>query len=155
MEKMNDLRDLLKHEVQDLMSAEQQIIDALPKMIEKASNPTLKKGLQEHLHVTEIQHKRCEQVLTLMSASNNGEQQPGLLSKLFGGGEKMCKGMQGLIKEGQKILAADIDPKVMDAAIIASAQKIEHYEICGYGTVRAYARQLNLPEVARLLEVTF
>ena len=126
MEKMNDLRDLLKHEVQDLMSVEQQIIEALPSMIEKASNPTLKKGLQEHLQVTEVQKKRCERVLTLMNASNNAEQQSGLLSKLFGGGEKMCRGMQGLIKEGEKILDADIDPKVMDAAIIACAQKIEH-----------------------------
>ena len=117
MEKMNDLRDVLKHEVQDLMSVEQQIIEALPSMIEKASNPTLKKGLQEHLQVTEVQKKRCERVLELMNA-NNQSQQSGFLAGLFGGGEKVCKGMQGIIKEGEKILGADIDPKVMDAAII-------------------------------------
>src|SRR4051812_16026794 len=154
MEKMNDLKDLLKHEIEDLKSAEQQIIDALPTMIEKANNPTLKKALQEHLQVTEIQKSRLEEVLELLDKDRRQGQSGGFLSGIFGGGEKVCKGMQGLIKEGEKIMGADMDKQVLDAAIIACAQKIEHYEICGYGTVRAYANELKLPEISKLLEQT-
>jgi len=154
MEKMNDLKDLLKHEVEDLKSAEQQIIDALPKMIEKANNPTLKEALQEHLELTQTHKSRCEEVLEMLTENEEEKQQPGVLAKLFGGGETVCKGMQGLIKEGEKIINADMNPQVVDAAIISCAQKIEHYEICGYGTVRAYANELNLPEVSRILEET-
>ena len=154
MEKMKDLKDLLKHEVEDLKSAEQQIIDALPKMIEKANNPTLKEALQEHLELTQTHKSRCEEVLEMLTENEEEKQQPGVLAKLFGGGETVCKGMQGLIKEGEKIINADMNPQVIDAAIIACAQKIEHYEICGYGTLRAYANELNLPEVSKILETT-
>jgi len=154
MEKMKDLKDLLKHELEDLKSAEQQIIDALPKMIEKANNPTLKDALQEHLDLTRTHKSRCEEVLEMLTENEEEKQQPGVLSKLFGGGETVCKGMQGLIKEGEKIINADMNPQVVDAAIIACAQKIEHYEICGYGTLRAYANELNLPAVSRILETT-
>jgi ferritin-like metal-binding protein YciE len=158
MEKMINLRDLLVHEVQDLYSAEEQIIEALPMMIEKAGNTQLKKALQEHLKVTEQQKKRLDEVKhLLLSESENAEQDgksKGLFSGLFGGGKQKCKGIEGLIEEGQKVMGEDMTPEVLDAAIIACAQKIEHYEICGYGTARAYAIELNLRDVAEMLEET-
>jgi ferritin-like metal-binding protein YciE len=153
MEQMINLKDLLVHEVQDLYSAEEQIIEALPSMIEKANNSQLKKALQDHLKVTEKQKDRLDKVKQLLGVEEQGEKK-GLFSKLFGGGSHKCKGTEGLIKEGQKIMAENMTTEVRDAAIIASAQKIEHYEICGYGTARAFARELNLGEVAELLEET-
>jgi len=154
MEKMKDLRDLLKHEIEDLISAEQQIIEALPSMIEKAKNPQLRQALQEHLQVTEMQKTRLDKVMETLKANNGKEESKGIFNGIFGGGEKVCKGMQGLIKEGEKIISADMNPQVLDAAIIACAQKIEHYEICAYGTVRAYANELKIPQVSQLLEQT-
>ena len=155
MEKMNDLRDLLKHEAEDLYSAEEQIIEALPQMIEKASNAALKNSLTEHLRVTEKQRDRLDRVLEMLTKGNeeeNGTKKKKLLG-LFGGAKK-CKGMEGIISEGKKMMGEDMDPEVMDAAIIASAQKVEHYEICGYGTARSYASELGLQKVATLLEQT-
>ena len=152
MEKMNDLKDLFKHEIQDLYSAEEQIIEALPKMIEKASNPQLKKALQNHLDVTRRQLSRLEQVQNMIGEGETGEEK-GLLSRLFKG-RQVCKGTEGLIEEGEKIMSHDMNQEVLDAAIIASCQKLEHYEICGYGTARTYARELNMEEVAVLLEQT-
>jgi len=158
MEKMQDLKDLFTHEVEDLLSAEKQIIEALPSMIEKAKNQQLKNALQQHLTITEKQKERLEEIIEALKGASTAkdakEEKSGLLSRLFSGGEKMCKGMQGLIKEGEKIIGADMNPQVLDAAIIACAQKIEHYEICGYGTVRAYAAELNLPEISKKLEQT-
>lgn len=163
MEQMISLRDLLKHEIMDLYSAEEQIIEALPAMIDKAKNTDLKKALQEHLKITEEQKKRLDQVRQLMNEDNEneesqepGEEKKGFFSRLFGGadGKEKCKGMEGLIDEGQKIMSAKISPEALDAAIIASAQKVEHYEISGYGTARAYASELNLDEVQKLLEQT-
>lgn len=154
MEKMNDLRDLLKHEIMDLHSAESQIIKAMPAMIGKARNPELKQALQQHLKVTEGQVKRLEKVQQHMdgaAASNNKDE--GLLSRLFKRSQ-VCRGMQGIIDEGERVMSEDMSPEVMDAAIIACAQKIEHYEICGYGTARAFAEELGLTEVATLLEQT-
>ena len=153
---MINLKDLLVHEVLDLYSAEEQIIAALPKMIEKAGNNQLKKALQDHLKVTEEQKNRLDEVKKLLLGAEEAENQgksKGLFG-LFGGGSHKCKGTQGLIEEGEKIMGEDMTPEVLDAAIIASAQKIEHYEICGYGTARAYARELNLGDVAELLEET-
>jgi ferritin-like metal-binding protein YciE len=154
MEKMNDLKDLLKHEIQDLYSAEEQIISALPMMIEKAKNPDLKKALQDHLRVTKQQLSRLEQVQTQLGndKENSGENK-GLLSRLFKS-RQTCRGMQGLIEEGNKVMEEDMHPDVLDAAIIASAQKIEHYEICGYGTARTFARELGIEKAAQLLEQT-
>jgi ferritin-like metal-binding protein YciE len=155
MERMQDLTALLKHEVEDLMSAEDQIIEAMPAMIEKATNAALTKSLKDHLRVTEKQRKRLDQVQKLL---NNGEQpaeKKGFLSNLFGGsGKSECKGMKGLIEEGQKVMAEDMNTDVKDAAIIACAQKIEHYEICGYGTAKAYAKEINRPDIAKLLDET-
>lgn len=157
METMINLNDLLKHEILDLYSAEEQIIEAMPAMIEKAKNPELKKALREHLRVTEEQKKRLDKVKETFGEGNgeDGGEKKGFFSRLFGGsGAEKCKGMEGLITEGQKIMAADITDEALDAAIIASAQKIEHYEICGYGTARAFARELQLAEVERLLSET-
>jgi ferritin-like metal-binding protein YciE len=158
MDAMNDLKALLKHEVQDLVSAEDQIIEAMPAMIEKAKNPQLKKALEEHLRVTEKQRQRLDQVLGSFNGEGkeeeNGGEKKGFLSGLFGGGTQKCRGMEGLITEGEKVMGEDMSPEVMDAAIIACAQKIEHYEICGYGTARAYARELKMAEAERLLDET-
>lgn len=155
MEKMKDLRDLLHHEVMDLASAEEQIIAALPKMIEKAGDPALKTALREHLRVTEEQKKRLDKVHGLLHGGKAPEgEDKGLFGRLFGGASHKCKGTQGLIEEGEKVMGEDMNPEVMDAAIIASAQKIEHYEICGYGTAKAFALELGLTEVARLLDQT-
>lgn len=153
---MINLKDLLMHEIQDLYSAEEQIIEALPSMIEKANNSQLKKALQDHLKVTEKQKDRLDQVKQLLGEEEEGEgeEKKGVFSRLFGGGAHKCKGTEGIIKEGQNILGENMTTEVRDAAIIASTQKIEHYEICGYGTARAYARELNLGEVAELLEET-
>lgn len=152
MEKMRDLRDLLTHEVADLYSAEQQIIEAMPLMIEKANNPQLRQALEQHLQVTRNQVDRLTQVQSILGERQN-DNDDNIFSNLFGSGVK-CKGMEGLIDEGQKVMGENMSPEVMDAAIIACAQKIEHYEICGYGTARAYARQLGLTEAERLLEQT-
>jgi ferritin-like metal-binding protein YciE len=154
MEKMNDLSDLLKHEIQDLYSAEEQIVSALPNMIEKAKNPDLKKALKDHLQTTRQHLSRLEQVKTQIgSEKENDSENKGLFSRLFKS-RQVCRGMQGLIEEGNKIMGEDMHPDVLDAAIIASAQKIEHYEICGYGTARTFARELGLEKAAQLLEQT-
>ncbi|MCU7552194.1 ferritin-like domain-containing protein [Chitinophagaceae bacterium LB-8] len=152
MDKLKDLRDLLKHEIKDLYSAEEQILDAMPAMIEKANNPTLKQALEMHLQDTRTHKDRLVQVQELLGEYDKKED-TGFFAGLFGD-SVTCKGMEGLINEGEKIMGEDMNPEVMDAAIIACAQKIEHYEICGYGTARAYARQLNLVNVAQLLEQT-
>src|SRR5215213_11705037 len=156
MEKMNDLRDLLKHEIEDLQSVEDQILEALPKMIDKANNPDLKKALSEHLKVTEQHKARLEKIVKNIGSGNdesNGKKK-GILGGIFGGGKHVCKGMKGIIEEGEKIMGTDISPEALDAAIIASAQKVEHYEICGYGTARTFARELGMEQIARQLELT-
>lgn len=154
MDNMNHLRDLLVHDVHDLYSAEEQIIKALPAMIEKANNPQLKQALEQHLRVTEQQRDRLDQVRQLLGANNDDSNQGyGIFAGLFGSGIK-CKGMEGIISEGEEVLAIDMDPAVKDAAIICAVQKVEHYEICGYGTAKAYAEELGLIDVAQLLQQT-
>jgi ferritin-like metal-binding protein YciE len=151
MENMNQLRDLLKHEIKDLYSAEEQIIEAMPKMIEKANNRNLKKALQDHLQVTRKQKGRLDDALEALDEEREekGEGVFGLFK-----GEQKCLAMQGLISEGEKLMKEDMSPEVSDAAIIAAAQKIEHYEISSYGTARTYAQELNLDEVEELLQET-
>lgn len=154
MEKMNDLKALLRHCVQELYSVEEQIIEAMPAMIAKAENPSLKQALEQHLRVTENQRDRIDQVRQMLGADEESvTNYTGILSNLFGGGSK-CKGMEGIIDEGQKIMAENLSDEVMDAAIIGGSQKIEHYEIAAYGTARTYAQQLGLTDVARLLQQT-
>jgi len=155
MKDMNQLRDLLKHEIKDLCSAEEQIIDALPKMFEKATDPKLKQALSNHLRVTEKQRDRLDEVLELLEDNQDQEKEKSGIMGLFrGSGKQTCKGTKGLIEEGESVMKEDMTSDVMDAAIIACAQKIEHYEICAYGTTRAYAEELNLNKVERLLRQT-
>lgn len=151
MENMNQLRGLLKHEIKDLYSAEEQIIDALPKMIEKANDKNLKKALQDHLQVTRKQKGRLDDALEALDEERKeeGESVFGLFK-----GEQKCLAMEGLISEGEKLMKEDMSADVSDAAIIAAAQKIEHYEISSYGTARAYAQELNLDKVEELLRQT-
>jgi ferritin-like metal-binding protein YciE len=154
MENMNDLRDLLIYDVLHLRSAEEQIVAGMPAMIAKASNPQLKQALEQHLRVTEMQVQRINQVCQMLGAdASSGSQGTGIFAGLFSAGTKSM-GIAGLITEGGKVMALDMDPDVMDAAIIGCSQKIEHYEIAGYGTARTYAEQLGLTDVAQLLQQT-
>ena len=136
---LNSLRDLFIDELRDLYDAETQITEALPKLIEKAHYPELKSALQEHLEVTRGQIARLEQIFGRLSEKPTGE---------------TCKGMKGLIKEGDDMAGRDGPPSVIDAAIISAAQRVEHYEMAGYGTVRTYANLLGESEFANLLQQT-
>jgi ferritin-like metal-binding protein YciE len=157
MKKINDLRELLRHELNDLYSAEAQMIEALPDLIKSASSKELKTALSQHLKVTQVQKTRLDKVRELL---NDGEKQPkeekGFFANLFSSseGEEHCKAMEGLIKEAHALTDEDMTPEAMDAAIIAAAQKVEHYEISSYGTAKAFAMQLGLTEVAQLLNTT-
>jgi len=137
--KLNSLQDLMVDEVRDLYSAEKQLVKALPKMAKAATSPRLKTLLQEHLAETENHVKRLEQVF----------QHLGLNARA-----KKCKGMEGLIQEGSDMLEEDADPEVLDAAIIASGNRVEHYEIAAYGTVRTYAQILGNQQIANLFQQT-
>jgi len=137
--KLNNLNDLLVHELKDIYSAEHQITKALPKMIKAASSEKLKAAFEEHLQVTEQQIERLDKVFDLMGEKAEAEH---------------CKAMEGIIKEADSMLSERADASVMDAALIASAQRVEHYEIAAYGTVCTYAKQLNLSDVANLLATT-
>lgn len=153
MDKMKDLKALLRHDVQMLCSVEDQIIEALPAMISRASASGLKDALQQHLDVTRTQRNRLNKVRYILGSSEeDATRYSGVLASIMGSSK--CKGMEGLIDEGQKIMAENISDEVMDAAIIGGCQKIEHYEIAAYGTARTYAEQLGLIEVAQLLQRT-
>lgn len=154
MSEMKNLKDLLKHELEDLYSAEEQIIEALPAMIGEASERLLKNSLNDHLKVTKKQLARLDKIKKMLGKEEKEE--PGLFTKLFSGeeGEHHCIAMEGLIDEGKKMMREEMEPEVLDAAIIAAAQKIEHYEISGYGTAKAFALHLGFREVARLIDET-
>ena len=150
---MNHLKDLLRFDVRHLYSTEEQIIDALPAMIKKAHNPNLKQALEQHLRVTQQQRDRLDRVKQLLGDKDRDDNDGGIFEGLFDTGTK-SKGIDGLISEGKKVMNIDMDPTVMDAAIIGACQKIEHYEIACYGTARTYAEQLGLTDVAQLLQQT-
>lgn len=156
MPAIETLDALLKHELKDLYSAETQIIEALPKLIEAATGEELKQVLQQHLNVTEAQKQRLEAVQELLGEDSQPKEKRGFFANLFARGEggEHCKAMEGLVDEANSLLQENMSPEVMDAAIIAAAQKVEHYEISSYGTARAYALQLNYTEVAELLSQT-
>jgi ferritin-like metal-binding protein YciE len=156
MEPINDLRNLLKHELQDLYSAEVQLIKALPDMEKKATNPKLKKAFSDHLEVTKEHRNRLNKVQQMLSDEKATPENKGFFAKLFSSeeGDTHCKAMEGLIKEGKSLMSDNMTPEVMDAALIAAAQKVEHYEISSYGTARAYAIQLGLNSVTSLLKET-
>ena len=136
---LNSLRELYVDQLKDLYSAETQITKALPRMAKKAESRDLKSAFEEHLHQTQGQIERLDQIFQLLRQSPRG---------------KKCVGMEGLIAEGKEIMTEDLDPAVMDAALIAAAQKVEHYEISGYGTARAYARLLDEDQAVQLLSET-
>ena len=114
---IDSLRKLYVDELKDLYSAEKQILQALPKMIKKAQNEQLKKAFEDHRQVTEMQVERLDRVFEMLGKAARG---------------KKCKAMEGLIEEGKEMMQEDMDPEVMDAALIGAAQRIEHYEMAGY-----------------------
>jgi ferritin-like metal-binding protein YciE len=139
MAKLDTLKDLLIDELKDLNDAEHQITKALPKMAKAASNPQLQTAFTSHLAETEGQIRRLEQVFKALGLNPT---------------RKTCEAMKGLLKEGDEVLEEKADPDVKDAALIAAAQRVEHYEMAGYGTVRTFARTLGLNDVAQLLQET-
>jgi ferritin-like metal-binding protein YciE len=136
---LNSLQDLFVEELRDLYSAENQILKALPKMAKAASSPELRQAFQEHLEQTKGHVERLQNIFTKLDKSPRG---------------KKCKAMEGLIEEGSELLKEDAEPAVLDAGLIAAAQRVEHYEIAGYGTVVAYAKLLKDADAAELLQET-
>lgn len=134
---MDDLRDLLIHELQDVYHAEKQLVKALPKMAKNASHDELKEAFTSHLAETEEQIRRVEQVFKHLGETPKA---------------KKCQAMEGLISEGKEIMEEDAEESVMDAALIAAAQKVEHYEIATYGTLCAWAKLLEENEALQLLK---
>ena len=136
---MQDLQDLFIDQLRDLYNAEKQLVKALPKMAKKASDEGLKQAFTMHLEETKGHVERLEQIFDQLGKRASG---------------KTCKAMKGLVEEGQEAMEEDATPEVLDAALIAAAQRVEHYEIAGYGTVRSYAKLLGNSEAAKLLQQT-
>jgi ferritin-like metal-binding protein YciE len=137
--KLKTLHDLYIDELKDLYNAEHQLLKALPKMAKAASDTKLAKAFTDHLSETKGQVDRLEGIFKKLDVSPKG---------------KTCKAMEGLLEEGKEVMAEDADPTVMDAALIAAAQRVEHYEMAGYGCVRTFARLLDYDEAADLLQET-
>src|SRR6187549_51026 len=136
---LESLQDLYLEQLRDLHSAEDQIIEALPKMIKKTNHPELRRAFETHLRQTEEQLRRLEQI---------GEQSGQDL------GGHTCKGMKGLLEEGEELMKERADSDVLDAALISAAQRVEHYEMAGYGCARTFARLLGFAEAEVLLQET-
>ncbi len=136
---LSNLTDLLKHELDDLYSAEKQITKALPNMSKAATSPALQAAFNYHLDQTGQHITRLDQAY----------QQLGLRP-----GRHKCAAMEGLLKEGADLIATESDPEVLDAALIGAAQRVEHYEMAAYGCARTYARLLGAPDVVKLLQTT-
>lgn len=139
MTKITNLRELLIDELQDLHSAETQLVKAIPKMAESASDAGLKEAFAHHLEQTKEHVVRLERVLAILEAKPKG---------------RTCDAMKGLVSEGRQAISDDADGAVRDAALICAAQKVEHYEMAGYGTVRTFARLVGEEEVAVVLQQT-
>jgi ferritin-like metal-binding protein YciE len=139
MADLKTMQDLLHHELQVLYSGEKLIVAGLPRMIQHATNAELKQAFAQHLEETKRQAERLEQIAQMLNINPQGDGNPSL---------------KGLIAEGEKVMHKDADPDVLDATLIASAQKIEHYEIAGYGTARYLAQMLGQAQVAQLLSQT-
>src|SRR3984893_14179456 len=133
------LKDLYIDELKDLYSAESQLVKALPKMAKAASFDELRHGFEEHLEQTKGHVQRLEKIFQALGESPKG---------------KKCKGMEGLIEEGSEVMEEDYEGSVLDAALIGAAQRVEHYEIAGYGTVRSMAETLGESDHVSLLEET-
>lgn len=136
---LSTLKDLYIHELKDLYSAEKQLIKALPKMAKAATNPDLAAGFEQHLEETKEHAVRLEKILKSHDQSTRGPK---------------CKGMEGVIEEGSEIIEEEAEDEVRDAGLIAAAQRVEHYEMAGYGTARTYAELLGDKEGAKLLQTT-
>lgn len=138
MAKMKTLHDLFIEQLKDMHSAERQLVAALPKMAKAASAPELRQAFEQHLEMTKAQIERLMQIFQMMGASQ---------------GRKKCKGMEGLIMEGEEIMMEEgMAPAVKDAGLIAAAQKVEHYEIASYGTLRTYAQMMGHKEAGQVLQ---
>ena len=138
-EETNPLEELLIDELKDLNNAENQLVKALPKMAKAASAPELKRAFERHLEETKRQVERLDQIGQALDIRMTG---------------KKCKGMEGLIEEGKEVMEEDFDENAMDAGLIGAAQKVEHYEIAGYGTARTHAELLGYTKAAKLLQQT-
>src|SRR3954465_3430557 len=136
---LETLKDLYIHELKDLHNAEKQLTKALPKMAKAASNDKLAEGFKQHLRQTEEHVNRLEKILESHDESTRGPK---------------CKGMEGLIEEGSEMIKEDAEDEVRDAGLIAAAQRVEHYEIAGYGCARTYAELLGDKTGARYLDTT-
>jgi ferritin-like metal-binding protein YciE len=136
---LETLKDLYIHELKDLYSAEQQLVKALPKMAKAAMNKELAAGFQEHLEQTKGHAQRLEQILSSHKQTSRGPK---------------CKGMEGIVAEGAELIEEEADEEVKDAGLISAAQRVEHYEMAGYGTARTYADLLSDKEGANLLQMT-
>lgn len=137
--KLATLQDLYVEELRDLYNAEHQLLKALPAMAKAATDPKLAQAFTEHLAQTKEQIERLSVIFTALELNPKG---------------KKCKAMQGLIEEAQDMMAEKADPSVMDAALIASAQRVEHYEMAGYGCVRTFARLLGHTDASQALQIT-
>jgi ferritin-like metal-binding protein YciE len=135
----NSLQDLFVAELKDLYDAEQQLVDALPQMAMAATSPQLKQAFEDHFAQTQNHVTRLERVFAGINCDPEA---------------KTCPAMRGMIKEGQEIASAKGDSAVRDAGLIGAAQRVEHYEIAGYGTVRAFAQQLGRDDLAQILQQT-
>jgi ferritin-like metal-binding protein YciE len=133
------LDDVLMEQLADLHSAETQLVQALPKVAQSASTPELRTALEDHLEQTRGHVRRLEEAFSQLGTSIPKDH---------------CQGMEGLLKEGEQVVAAKGDPAAKDAALIAAAQRVEHYEIAGYGTARTLADQLGHDDVKRLMNET-
>ena len=136
---LENLQELYVEQLRDLYSAEKQILDALPKMADRATHAELKQGFQKHERQTQEQVRRLERIADDLGVKITGE---------------TCDGMKGLLKEGEKMMRERGSDDVRDAALIAAAQRVEHYEIAGYGCARTYARLLGRQQDAQLLQTT-
>lgn len=136
---MKNLEELFEHQLQDLYSAEDQLTEALPKMAKNATHPKLKKAFEDHLEETKQHKKRLEEICDELGIDPKGE---------------TCKAMKGLIKEAEDFIKEVKDDDVKDAGMIADAQRVEHYEISGYGTVVRYAKELGHNKIAEKLQKT-
>ena len=136
---LETLQDLLIEQLKDLYNAEGQLVKALPKMAKAATNPKLKAAFTEHLEETKGHVERLEKVFEVMGVPAKG---------------KKCHAMEGLVEEGKEMIEEDAEPEVKDAGLIAAAQRVEHYEMAGYGCVRTYAKALGNEKVAKLLQQT-
>lgn len=136
---LDSLQALYTSELKDLYSAENQLLKALPKMVKAATSPDLSEAFKAHLEETKGHVERLEEVFQELGASPKG---------------KKCKAMEGLIEEASELLKEDAAPEVLDAALIAAAQRVEHYEMAGYGCVRTYAKVLGFKKSAALLQAT-